>query len=196
MYRSPLAGPSAPASSSCPPVVAESAQISSDSQPQTKRKAKLTRKDLRMHKSVLVEDMLPDGTALSYMSIYTSNGVSLYQLSLELSKNRKSSTKEHDDLFSICEDGGDLLCCQNCPRGFHTECVGLSATPQGIWHHDFCKSRFTTRTIIICDQCEKEYHVGCLKEQNIVDLKVRTATCIDSSPSRIRPLRGFNIEPL
>ncbi|KAL0291258.1 UNVERIFIED_CONTAM: Increased DNA methylation 1, partial [Sesamum radiatum] len=164
-----------------------------------------------------------------YMSIYTSNGVSLHQLSLELSKNHKSSTEEHDDLCSICEDGGDLLCCANCPRGFQTECVGLSALPRGIWYckycqnmfgkekfaepdanaiaagrvpgvdplkaitqrcirvvgtleseidgcaicrcHDFCKSEFTACTIIICDQCEKEYHVGCLKEKNIVDLK-------------------------
>ncbi|KAL0460618.1 UNVERIFIED_CONTAM: Increased DNA methylation 1 [Sesamum latifolium] len=213
--RSLLAGPSAPASSSCPPVVPESAQISSDSQPQTKRQGKLTRKDLRMHKSVLAEDVLPEGTALSYvmhgekrlegykkdggifcmccrevvspsqfeahagfasrrkpyMSIYTSNGVSLHQLSLELSKNRKSSTEENDDLCSICEDGGDLLCCENCPRAFHTECVGLSVIPQGIWGHDFSKSGFTARTVIICDQCEKEYHVGCLKERNIDDLK-------------------------
>ncbi|KAL0283837.1 UNVERIFIED_CONTAM: Increased DNA methylation 1, partial [Sesamum angustifolium] len=162
--RSPLAGPSAPASSSRLPVVSESAQISSYSQPQTKRQGKLTRKDLRMHKSVLAEDVLPEGAALSYvmhrekklegykkdggifcpcckqvvspsqfeahagfasrrkpyMSIYTSNGVSLHQLSLELSKIRRSSTEEHDDLCSICEDGGDLLCCANCPRGFHT----------------------------------------------------------------------------
>ncbi|KAL0460616.1 UNVERIFIED_CONTAM: Increased DNA methylation 1 [Sesamum latifolium] len=264
--RSVLAGPSAPASSSRPPVVSESAQISSDGQPQTKRQGKLTRKDLRMHKSVLAEDVLPEGTALSYvlhgekklegykkhggifctccrevvspsqfeahagfasrrkpyMSIYTSNGVSLHQLSLELSRSRKSSTEEHDDLCSICADGGDLLCCANCPRAFHTECVGLSVIPQGIWYckycknmfekeklaeadanaiaagrvpgvdpleaitqrcirivetfepdiggcaicrgHDFCKSGFTARTIIICDQCEKEYHVGCLKD--------------------------------
>ncbi|KAL0418263.1 UNVERIFIED_CONTAM: Increased DNA methylation 1, partial [Sesamum radiatum] len=251
--RSPLAGPSAPASSSRLPVVSESAQISSYSQPQAKRQGKLTRKDLRMHKSVLAEDVLPEGAALSYvmhrevspsqfeahagfasrrkpyMSIYTSNGVSLHQLSLELSKNRRSSTEEHDDLCSICEDGGDLLCCANCPRGFHTECVGLSAIPQGIWYckycqnmfekekfaepdanaiaagrvpgvdpleaitqrcirvvgtlepeiggcalcrrHDFCKKGFSARTIIICDQCEKEYHVGCLKEHNIDDLK-------------------------
>ncbi|KAL0418260.1 UNVERIFIED_CONTAM: Increased DNA methylation 1 [Sesamum radiatum] len=221
--RSPLAGPSAPASTSRPPVVSESAQISSHSQPQAKRQGKLTRKDLRMHKSVLAEDVLPEGTALSYMSIYTSNGVSLHQLSLELSKIRRSSTEEHDDLCSICEDGGDLLCCANCPRGFHTECVGLSAIPQGygtanivktcskrksllsqmqmlllleeslvlyllyffflffafcnsietcfVRRHDFCKKGFSARTIIICDQCEKEYHVGCLKEHNIDDLK-------------------------
>ncbi|KAL0283842.1 UNVERIFIED_CONTAM: hypothetical protein Sangu_2865000 [Sesamum angustifolium] len=37
--------------------------------------------------------------------------------------------------------------------------------------HDFCKTGFSARTIIICDQCEKEYHVGCLKEHNIDDLK-------------------------
>ncbi|KAL0303317.1 UNVERIFIED_CONTAM: Increased DNA methylation 1 [Sesamum radiatum] len=155
-----LAGLSAPAFSSCPSVVSESVQISSHSQPQTKRKGKLTRKDLRMHKSVLAEDVLPEkrlegykkmglssANAVSpsqfeahagfasrrkpYMSIYTSNGVSLHQLSLELSRNRKSSTKENDDLCSICEDGGDLLCCKNCPRAFHTECVGLSVIPKG-----------------------------------------------------------------
>ncbi|KAK6144291.1 hypothetical protein DH2020_021111 [Rehmannia glutinosa] len=231
-------------------------------------------RDLRMHKSVLSEDLLPDGTALSYvmhgekklegykkdgaifctccrevispsqfeahagfasrrkpyMSIYTSNGVSLHQLSLELSRHRKSSPAENDDLCSICEDGGNLLCCENCPRAFHTECVGLSSTPQGTWYckycrnmfekeriaepdanaiaagrvpgvdpladitqalhsyccnafedvadvafagcgHDFSKSGFNGRTVIICDQCEKEYHVGCLKEQEIDDLK-------------------------
>ncbi|CAA7042102.1 unnamed protein product [Microthlaspi erraticum] len=36
---------------------------------------------------------------------------------------------------------------------------------------DFCRSGFGPRTIIICDQCEKEYHIGCLSSQNIVDLK-------------------------
>ncbi|KAL0418262.1 UNVERIFIED_CONTAM: Increased DNA methylation 1 [Sesamum radiatum] len=196
-----MAGPSAPASSSRPPVVSESAQISSHSQPQAKRQGKLTRKDLRMHKSVLAEDVLPEGTALSYvvrgevspsqfeahagyasrrkpyMSIYTSNGVSLHQLSLELSKIRRSSTEEHDDLCSICEDGGDLLCCANCPRGFHTDanaiaagrvpgvdpleaitqrCIRVVATLEPeiggcalCRRHDFCKTGFSARTIII-----------------------------------------------
>ncbi|PIM99977.1 Histone acetyltransferase [Handroanthus impetiginosus] len=272
-HRSPVAGSSAPLPSSSQPEVPESAQISSSSQPQMKRQGRLTRKDLRMHKSVLSENVLPDGTALAYvmhgkkrlegfkkdggifctcckevvspsqfeahagfasrrkpyMSIYTSNGVSLHQLSLELSKTRKSSLEENDDLCSICEDGGDLLCCENCPRSFHIECVGFSSVPQGTWYcrycqnmfekeksaerdanaiaagrvpgvdpladimqrcirivgsfeadaggcaicrgHDFSKSGFDGRTVIICDQCEKEYHVGCLKEQNIDDLK-------------------------
>ncbi|KAL6575797.1 hypothetical protein OROHE_000778 [Orobanche hederae] len=271
--RSPLVGSSPPVSSTCHPEVPESAQISSHSQPQRKRQGRLTRKDLRMHRSVLAEDVLPDGTALSYvmhgkkrlegfkkdcaifcfcckdlvspsqfeahagfasrrkpyMSIYTSNGVSLHQLSLELSKTRKSSSAENDDLCSICEDGGDLLCCESCPRAFHPVCVDLLSLPQGTWYckycsnmferekfaerdanaiaagrvpgvdpladitqrcirivatfeadvggcaicrgPDFSKSEFNGRTVIICDQCEKEYHVGCLKEQDIDDLK-------------------------
>ncbi|XP_016453770.1 uncharacterized protein LOC107778093 isoform X2 [Nicotiana tabacum] len=37
--------------------------------------------------------------------------------------------------------------------------------------YDFSKSGFGPRTVILCDQCEKEYHVGCLKKRKIADLK-------------------------
>ncbi|XP_019234167.1 PREDICTED: uncharacterized protein LOC109214681 isoform X2 [Nicotiana attenuata] len=37
--------------------------------------------------------------------------------------------------------------------------------------YDFSKSGFGPRTVILCDQCEKEYHVGCLKRSKIADLK-------------------------
>ncbi|CAI9097901.1 OLC1v1034420C1 [Oldenlandia corymbosa var. corymbosa] len=37
--------------------------------------------------------------------------------------------------------------------------------------YDFSKTGFGPRTVILCDQCEKEYHVGCLKKQKIADLK-------------------------
>ncbi|XP_055833556.1 uncharacterized protein LOC129902359 [Solanum dulcamara] len=164
-----------------------------------------------------------------YLYIYTSNGVSLHELSIKLSKERRSSAEENDDLCSICADGGDLLCCDNCPRAFHAECVFLPSIPTGTWYckycenmfakerfvetnanaiaagrvagidaieqitkrcirmvetletevsvcvlcrdQDFSKSGFGPRTVIICDQCEKEYHVGCLKEHNIDDLQ-------------------------
>ncbi|KAL1544099.1 hypothetical protein AAHA92_20995 [Salvia divinorum] len=277
--RSPLAGSSAPVSSICLSEVLDSVQITPHNLPQVKSQGKLTRKDLRMHKSVLTEDLLPDGTALSYvmhgkirlegykkdgsifcfcckkvvspsqfeahagfasrrkpyMSIYTSNGVSLHQLSLELSRSRKSSSEENDDLCSICEDGGDLLCCENCPRAFHTECVGVLSIPQGIWYCKYCqnmfekekfaendanaiaagrvpgvdpleditrrcirivaniekyigggcvicrvdefsKSGFNDHTVMICDQCEREYHVKCLRELEIEDLKALPET--------------------
>ncbi|KAL1209962.1 Increased DNA methylation 1 [Cardamine amara subsp. amara] len=37
--------------------------------------------------------------------------------------------------------------------------------------HDFSIGKFDDRTVILCDQCEKEYHVGCLRENGLCDLK-------------------------
>ncbi|WOL17342.1 hypothetical protein Cni_G26133 [Canna indica] len=181
-----------------------------------------------------------------YNYIYTSNGVSLHELSVSLAKDRKASCSESDDLCSICADGGNLLLCDLCPRAFHKECVGLSTVPKGDWYcqycqnlhqrekclasnqnaiaagrvagvdpieqifkrcirivttsetdesactlcrcHDFSKSRFDDRTVMICDQCEREYHVGCLRDHKMADLKELPAgewfCCTDCS--RIR----------
>ncbi|OVA19479.1 Pectinesterase [Macleaya cordata] len=165
-----------------------------------------------------------------YLNIYTSNGVSLHELSLSLSKGRKFSANYNDDLCGICADFGDLLLCDGCPRAFHRDCVGQSSIPQGDWYcpycqnmfqrerscasnanamaagrvegvdpieqiskrcirivettetevgggctlcrcHGFSKSGFGPRTVIICDQCEKEFHVGCLKDHKMADLE-------------------------
>lgn len=164
-----------------------------------------------------------------YSYIYTSNGVSLHELSVSLSKGRKYSAKDNDDACIICADGGDLLLCDGCPRAFHKECASLSSIPPGDWFCKYCQtmfqrekhlgynanavaagrisgadpieeiamrcirivenpgaavtscvlcrgddfsiSGFGPRTIILCDQCEKEYHIGCLKEHKMADLK-------------------------
>ncbi|KAI9107239.1 hypothetical protein K1719_021848 [Acacia pycnantha] len=37
--------------------------------------------------------------------------------------------------------------------------------------YDFSKSGFGPRTIILCDQCEKEYDVGCLRDHKMAYLK-------------------------
>ncbi|CAM0908438.1 unnamed protein product [Alopecurus aequalis] len=163
-----------------------------------------------------------------YHNIYMSNGVSLHELSLSLSKGRKPSDKHSDDACSYCLDGGELLLCDTCPRAFHRECVGLSSVPKGTWScrycesreqregslahktnaiaagridgvdsieqiftrsiriattpqtafggcalcklHEFGKKKFSARTVLLCDQCGREYHVGCLKEHNMADL--------------------------
>ncbi|KAF8111175.1 hypothetical protein N665_0076s0167 [Sinapis alba] len=235
---------------------------------------KLTRKDLRLHKLVFEDDILPDGTEVGYFvagkkmlvgykkgfgihcsccnkvvspsafeahagcasrrkpfqHIYTTNGVSLHELSVALSMDQKFSIRENDDICRICQDGGELLCCDTCPRSYHIVCAGLSSLPIERWSckycvnmierekfvdsnlnavaagrvrgvdaiaqiatrcirivsslvselpsvcvlcrgHSFCRLGFNSRTVILCDQCEKEFHVGCLKDHNIADLK-------------------------
>ncbi|XP_052175209.1 LOW QUALITY PROTEIN: uncharacterized protein LOC127790026 [Diospyros lotus] len=37
--------------------------------------------------------------------------------------------------------------------------------------HDFSVEKFDDRTVMLCDQCEKEYHVGCLRDSGLCDLK-------------------------
>ncbi|XP_075493034.1 uncharacterized protein LOC142530967 isoform X1 [Primulina tabacum] len=271
-FRDPLSGVSSPVASCSQLEVSRSTHMPSRSQSRSKTQ-KLTRKDLGMHKVVFADNVLEDGTNLSYIvqgekrlegykvkggifcfcckkmvspsqfeahagfasrrkpydNIFTSDGVSLHEISLGLSTLRKSSSKGNDDLCSICKEGGKLLCCDNCPRAFHPECVPLSSIPQGKWYckycenmfqkakvaklnanaiaagrvagvdpleeikqrcirivgileadvggcalcrdHDFSAVEFNDSTVIICDQCEKEYHVGCLRENKIADLK-------------------------
>ncbi|PQQ19766.1 uncharacterized protein Pyn_35092 [Prunus yedoensis var. nudiflora] len=164
-----------------------------------------------------------------YAYIYTSNGVSLHELAISLSRGRKYSSKDNDDLCIICADGGNLVLCDGCPRAFHRDCASLPSVPRGDWYckfcqnmfqrekfvehnenavaagrisgidpieqitqrcirivkdieaeltgcvlcrgYDFSKSGFGPRTIILCDQCEKEYHVGCLKKHKMANLK-------------------------
>ncbi|KAG7961200.1 hypothetical protein I3843_09G004200 [Carya illinoinensis] len=164
-----------------------------------------------------------------YAYIYTSNGVSLHELAISLSKDRKYSAKDNDNLCIICADGGNLLLCDGCPRAFHKECASLTSIPRGDWYctycqnmfqrekfvehnenavaagrisgvdpieqitkrcirivknieadlsgcvlcrgYDFSKSGFGPRTILLCDQCEMEFHVGCLREHKMAYLK-------------------------
>ncbi|KAF4385340.1 hypothetical protein G4B88_026623 [Cannabis sativa] len=37
--------------------------------------------------------------------------------------------------------------------------------------HDFSSAKFDERTVMLCDQCEKEFHVGCLRSSGLCDLK-------------------------
>lgn len=52
-----------------------------------------------------------------------------------------SSTDPNDDVCAACGEDGELMCCETCPRAFHTECVGLMRVPRGDWFCDHCKKK-------------------------------------------------------
>ncbi|GER55628.1 acyl-CoA N-acyltransferase [Striga asiatica] len=138
--RSPFVGSSPPVVSVCQPEVPESARLSSHKQPQSqsKRQGKLTRKDLKMHKSVLMEDLLPDGTTLSYV-MHGKFCFSLFREGLKvIRKMVLSSAHVAIDWY------GDVVMCE---KEYHISCLkeqgiaDLDELPEGEW---FCSERCST----------------------------------------------------
>ncbi|KAK7283251.1 hypothetical protein RIF29_12653 [Crotalaria pallida] len=93
---------------------------------------------------------------------------------------------QSDNICSICHYGGDLMLCDRCPSAFHHTCLGLEKVPDGDWFCSSCcckicnKPRFSDEdgeakhednSVLCCDQCERKYHIGCLKSKGFAKLK-------------------------
>ncbi|KAG0458588.1 hypothetical protein HPP92_023745 [Vanilla planifolia] len=123
-------------------------------------------------------------------NIYLKDGRSLLQCQMQMLSSKvpkgfphsrqknDCSTYESDGICSVCHDGGSLILCDHCPSSFHLDCVGLLDVPQEKWFCPSCQchvcgqsefnpdtEQFTEKTILYCDQCEHEYHVGCIREK-------------------------------
>ncbi|XP_036940324.1 autoimmune regulator isoform X2 [Acanthopagrus latus] len=46
----------------------------------------------------------------------------------------------NDDECAVCKDGGELICCDGCPRAFHLTCLDppLTSIPSGPWQCEWC----------------------------------------------------------
>ncbi|KAM4041032.1 autoimmune regulator isoform 2-T7 [Anomaloglossus baeobatrachus] len=62
-------------------------------------------------------------------------------VSPSLRASELSHHQSNDDECSMCRDGGELLCCDGCPRSFHLSCLvpPLTYIPSGTWRCDSCK---------------------------------------------------------
>ena len=60
---------------------------------------------------------------------------------MEESHDHKKGKVLNRDHCNICKDGGDLLCCDNCPRSFHLKCLKKKEEdiPDGDWYCDKCR---------------------------------------------------------
>ena len=49
-----------------------------------------------------------------------------------------SKSDGHNSECAVCNDGGDLVCCDFCENACHLGCVGLEKVPEGDWHCPEC----------------------------------------------------------
>ncbi|KAA0719117.1 Autoimmune regulator [Triplophysa tibetana] len=55
---------------------------------------------------------------------------------------RTMDVGRNDDECAVCRDGGELICCDGCPRAFHLTCLmpPLTSIPSGTWRCQLCHS--------------------------------------------------------
>ncbi|KAL5144655.1 Increased DNA methylation 1 [Glycine soja] len=101
-----------------------------------------------------------------------------------LIKEEEEEEKDHceyqnDSICAICYFGGELVLCDRCPSSFHLSCLGLEHVPDGDWFcpaccckvckgprcntEENCDDHVDANRVLVCDQCEGRYHIGCLK---------------------------------
>ncbi|KAM7252534.1 hypothetical protein ACFE04_024417 [Oxalis oulophora] len=95
-------------------------------------------------------------------------------------KTRKSNNKKveydvddpNDDSCGVCGDGGEVLCCDNCPAAFHSRCLTIKELPEGDWYCPHCtcskcgdlvKDKDSSSPGFKCAQCDHKYHDACIK---------------------------------
>ncbi|VVC89740.1 unnamed protein product [Leptidea sinapis] len=89
---------------------------------------------------------------------------------------------EHQDYCEVCQQGGEIILCDTCPRAYHLVCLEpeLEETPEGRWscphceaegnqdqedddeHQEFCRVCKDGGELLCCDSCPSAYHRFCL----------------------------------
>ncbi|GKT37180.1 hypothetical protein ADUPG1_010019, partial [Aduncisulcus paluster] len=80
----------------------------------------------------------------------------------------------HDDVCFVCGEGGELICCDGCPRTYHKHCIPSSLPPcicEGpgdewycetcAWERCFVCGRRDKKLMLKCCNCGMYYHPSC-----------------------------------
>ncbi|XP_072340389.1 transcription intermediary factor 1-alpha-like isoform X2 [Scyliorhinus torazame] len=131
------------------------------------------------HRDRMVKGDTPDSTASPSFNIADlrdgrsqPTGVS-YKPGRAAGDNGKEDDP-NEDWCAVCQNGGDLLCCEKCPKVFHLVChvPALFNFPSGEWICTFCRDPVSPEVVYDCDdqwQAGEKRKVGEVSEMTPVD---------------------------
>ncbi|KAK1896245.1 Chromodomain-helicase-DNA-binding protein 4, partial [Dissostichus eleginoides] len=67
---------------------------------------------------------------------------------------------DHQDYCEVCQQGGEIILCDTCPRAYHMVCLDpdMEKAPEGKWSCPHCDGG----ELLCCDSCPSSYHIHCL----------------------------------
>ncbi|XP_053200100.1 transcription intermediary factor 1-alpha isoform X1 [Scomber japonicus] len=71
----------------------------------------------------------------------------------ESEKRAEPEEDPNEDWCAVCQNGGELLCCDKCPKVFHLSChiPTLNESPSGEWFCSFCRDIASPEMVYDCD---------------------------------------------
>ena len=100
-------------------------------------------------------------------------------------KDFASEEAEHQEYCDVCQQGGEIILCDTCPKAYHLCCLDpeLDEAPEGKWscphcekngpaigeeedddeHMEFCRTCKEGGELLCCDSCPSSYHLRCVE---------------------------------
>lgn len=71
-------------------------------------------------------------------------------------KRAEPEDDPNEDWCAVCQNGGELLCCDKCPKVFHLSChiPSLKESPSGEWYCSFCRDLESPEMQYVCNRKE------------------------------------------
>ncbi|XP_035230728.1 chromodomain-helicase-DNA-binding protein Mi-2 homolog isoform X3 [Stegodyphus dumicola] len=112
---------------------------------------------------------------------------------------------DHQDYCEVCQQGGEIILCDTCPRAYHLVCLDpdLEEPPEGKWscphcegegiqeqeedeHMEFCRVCKDGGELLCCDSCPSAYHTHCLNPplKNIPDGEWHCPRCSEGAVAK------------
>jgi len=113
-------------------------------------------------------------------------------------KNFATDESEHQEYCEVCQQGGEIILCDTCPKAYHLVCLDpeLDEAPEGKWscphcetngpenqmideedeHMEFCRVCKEGGELLCCDSCPSAYHLRCV-EPPLTEIPSESWTC-------------------